>query len=262
MKKLRIMSVVIFACAFAELALGVLSTLVNHRPVISGLTFSGAVMWVGTIAVATYVWFLGRGHEKRLAQHAGAKARRAAGGVESSAPSRLDYADLLVAMERRLDSAGYGVAHDVALSSGEVADLVASRIEFALPGVPNVPIVQHLFVQHLAVAGARDFDALFEAGYRYARSVYPGSLLRWKRFGHVILPCIAVDKPTPALIAVASTRPPRRWMRFEFPVAYDLSTGRAYCYDGKTPSLGAMLLAGAQELASLAFDIQRPAIAA
>lgn len=261
MKKYRIIAVVILVCGLAELALGVLSAVVEHQPVVSGLTRNGAVIAVATIAVAIYLWYLGRTHEQRLAQYAGARVERAAGGVESSASPRLGYADLLLAVARRLGSAGYGVAHDVTLPPGDVADLVASRMEFTLPGAPGVPVVQHLLMRHLAVAGAKDFDALFEAGYRYARSAYPGPPLRWKRFMHVIVPCIAVDQLTPELIGTASSRPPKRWMRFEFPVAYDLATGRTYYYDGKTPSLGGMLFPGAQELANLAFDISHPSLA-
>lgn len=262
MKKYRIIAVVILVCGLAELALGVLSVVIEDQPVVDGLTHDGAVIAVTTIAVAIYLWYLGRGHEQRLAQYAGSRVERAARGVESSASPRVGYADLLVAIARRLDSAGYDVAHDVTFSPGDVADLVASRVEFTLPGAPGVPVAQHLIVRHLAVAGRKDFDALFEAGYRHVRSARPGSPLRQKRSMHVMVPCIAVDRSTPELIAAASSRPPSRWMRFEFPVAYDLATGRTYYYDGKTPLLGAMLFPAARHLANLAFDTRHPSIAA
>lgn len=253
MKIFRILAVVIFVCALVGLGLQVIASVVYHQPVTVGLALD-----IGAIFIAGFWWFFGRGHEKRLKQYAEASARKATGGMEPSVAPR-DYAGLLAAMERRLDSAGYSVVRDVALPNDGTADLVASRVEFTLD--INTPIVQHLFLRHLAVATTEDFDVLFEAGYRHAQAAYRGSLLRGKHFGHVVLPCIAIDTATPGIVAAASGRPPKRWMRFEFPVAYDLSTGRTYYYGAKTPALGSMLFPGARALANLAFDIGHPSAA-
>lgn len=258
MKKCRILAAALLAGALAVVALQVVQSVAYHRPVSTGFNLYVLVLLVSSFSLSSFV----QRREKRLREYAEASAWRIAHGVGSAGSSPREYPDLLVAMEVRLSLAGYTVTRGVRLPTGDIADLVASRVEFTIPGLINAPMFQHLFLRRVKTATLKDYDALFEAGYRYARDTHRSSVLRRKRFGHVVLPCLAVDSATPSLIAAASRRPPKRWLRFELPILYDLSAGRTYYYSGKTPALGSMLLPGARALANLAFGIEHPSVVA
>lgn len=186
------------------------------------------------VLLALWIWFFDRGQRKRLKEYAQAAAERATRGAVGSAvvPRRHDFVELVARAERNLGSSGFDVSSNVALPNGDRASLVASRTEFSLPGVVDVSIIEHLFLQYRPSATTTDFDTLFEAGFQYAGGK-PSRFPLWPpRSGHLVLPCLAVDAATPELIAFASGRPPKRWMRFEFPVLFDLSTGLTYCCTG------------------------------
>jgi hypothetical protein len=156
------------------------------------------------------------------------------------------YHDLLSTVERNLGLSRLRVSRDVLLPDGTAADLTASRTTFSWKGL--VILSQHLLLRHVATATASDFHALFDSGFRYAKSVNRVPLLRGLQFGYMIIPCIAVDSATPDLITFASSRPRKHWCIFEFPVLYDLSTGQTHYYHD-TAMWGAFFFSDMRSLA-------------
>lgn len=242
----RAFAIVILVCSLALISIDV-----------SSGNAGGAAWSAVGIPIALWFWYFDRGQRKRLNEYEKAEAERAALRTlrGAAAPRRYDFEELVARVNRNLSSSGFDISRNIELPNGESASLVASRTEFSLPGLANVSVIEHLFLQHRPGAAAADFDFLFEGGFQYAG----GKLRRFPvwppRSGHLILPCLAVDTVTPELISFASGRPPKRWMRFEFPVLFDLSTGSAYCC-ATTPALGAMFFPSARALVNLAFEIE------
>lgn len=255
--KRKIFAVCMFAAVVIVLGIRIYLYVTNGPNTPAGVLASSAVFCVFGSWFAYSEWKLAQRREQWLARHAEQNSRHARHRHKAGSSVSNTFEDLLVAVEQNLKAAGFDISRDVALPTGDVAALVASRTEFTFHNVVNVPIILHLFVQHPRIAAAGDFDTLFEGGFQHVRSLYPSSFWQRPQFGHVILPCIAVDAATRELIAFASRKPHQRWRRFEFPVLYDLLTGRVFYYE-KTPRLGAMFFPGARALANLAFDTARP----
>lgn len=258
--KYRIFAIGIAVCVTLMMALQVVLHVSGEPGGTGGQTVETAIFFIGGLYVAYHSWCIGRDHELRLKQYAVMGARAASANADLTTPIPCSFDDLSAAVEQRLQRSGFTVTRDVALPNGDTVALAASRTEFSFPGVVSVPVVHHLFLWLPQIAAVADFDALFEGGFEYVRHTHRSSLLHRERVGHVILPCIVAHAASPELIAFASGRPPKRWMRFEFPVLYDLSTGRTFYYE-KTPRLGAMLFPGARALANLAFGINHSATA-
>jgi hypothetical protein len=139
------------------------------------------------------------------------------------------YHDLVYAVERNVSSSGFRVSRDVMLADGTTADLVASRTIFSWKKLEMVS--QHLFLRHASMASVADFHALAENGFLHATRDNHVTLVRGLLFSYLFVPCIAVDSGTPDLFRFVSSRPRNRWALVEYPVLYDLSTGRTHCFE-------------------------------
>ena len=89
---------------------------------------------------------------------------------------------------------------------------------------------QHLFVRRADSASQADVEALFDAGFRYAKQVNRIPLLRGMQFGYTVIPCLVVNHADEGLRRYAETRPRKHFSLFEFPVIVDLGSGTTHFY--------------------------------
>lgn len=148
------------------------------------------------------------------------------------------YETFLDQVEANSLESDFKTKRGVTLPSGGTADLAASRTKFFWPAV--MFFSQHLLVRYLPNATVQDFQRLFDAGFRYGKSVNRVPLFRGLQFGYFILPVIAVDRATQELKDFASAAPKKHWALFEFPVLHELATGRTY-FHRSTPLWGALI---------------------
>ena len=137
------------------------------------------------------------------------------------------YHDLVNKVEWNVSSSGFRVSRDVLLADGRTADLVASRSMFSWKKLEMVS--QHIFLRHAPTASVADFRALADSGFLHATRDNHVTLVRGLLFSYLLIPCIAVDSGTPDLFRFVSNPPGNRWALVEYPVLYDLSTGRTHC---------------------------------
>lgn len=113
-------------------------------------------------------------------------------------------------------------------------------------------ISQHLFIRYMEKPEVQDMQTLFQSGFKYAKSINRVPLLRGMHFGYMIVHCImtaqveqdafdAIPEPIPpvssppksfetSLLRYVTNTPKSHFSLIEFPVLYDLSSGKAHYF--------------------------------
>jgi hypothetical protein len=138
---------------------------------------------------------------------------------------------ILTDIEQRLRAGPYRVVRDVALPGGMRAAVAASRTYFSWKGL--VILSQHILVAQIDNADSKSVEALFGAGFAYAKSVNRIPLPRGFQFGYIVLPVIITKTPNPELIRYVAKSPRKHWSLFELPIVVDADSGTASYFHGK-----------------------------
>ena len=138
--------------------------------------------------------------------------------------------NFLKLVEERLANSQFHISRGVALPGGVPVGLVASRTYFSRSGFSYVS--QHLLVAGREHVTADDLQSLFDAGFKYAKSVNRLPLFRGMLFGYQIMPCIAATVVDEAAIEYMRSEPRKRFALIEFPAIHDLSSGQTHYYRG------------------------------
>ncbi len=138
---------------------------------------------------------------------------------------------ILTDIEQRLRAGPYSVVRDVSLPGGMTAAIAASRTYFSWKGF--VIISQHVVVATIDNADSKSVEALFDAGFKYAKSVNKVPLPRGFQFGYMVIPVIVAKAPSPELIAYVTKSPRKHWSLFELPIVVNANSGAASYFRGK-----------------------------
>ena len=111
--------------------------------------------------------------------------------------------NFLSLVEERLENSPFNVSRDIAFLYGIPVSLAASRTYFSRRGFSYVS--QHLLVSAREYVTVDDLQSLFDAGFKYAKSVNRLPLFRGMLFGYQIMPCIAAAVVDGAAIEYVST---------------------------------------------------------
>jgi len=154
-------------------------------------------------------------------------------------------AALITSLDARLNKLGCQTLRDVPLQEGITADVVGTRSYFSWSGL--VTLEQHLLLLTLAEASVADSERLFDAGYRWASETNAMARVGEQQLGYIVVPVLAVSRPTAELIRYVEGAPRRRTALFEFPVVVDLEAGSVHCC-GRTVWWGALYYSDMREL--------------
>ena len=143
----------------------------------------------------------------------------------------IDIQTMLDQMVGPLEKDGFKVSRNLTLSDGKIAAIAASRTQFSFKGL--VILSQHILVQQVDNATISDAEALFDAGFRFAKKANRVPLFRGLQFGFMVIPVLVGSSPDASLVEAVSQCPKKRWALFEYPVVVDLSLNEATYFTGK-----------------------------
>lgn len=106
--------------------------------------------------------------------------------------------------------------------------LIGSRTYFSFKGL--VILSQHFFIKHQEKVTVTDLKDLFETGFKKAKKINRIPLLRGMQFGYMIIPVIVSKNIPQEVIDYVNSKPRTHFSLFEFPVVYDLATGKVHFY--------------------------------
>jgi len=118
------------------------------------------------------------------------------------------YETFLDQVEANSLESDFKTKRGVTLPGGGTADLAASRTKFFWPAV--MFFSQHLLVRYLPNATVQDFQRLFDAGFRYGKSVNRVPLFRGLQFGYFIGRCSSSRSSTNSRPAAPTSTAARR----------------------------------------------------
>ncbi len=111
------------------------------------------------------------------------------------------------------------------------AAIAASRTYFSWKGL--VILSQHVVVSQIDNADIKSVEALFDAGFKYGKSVNRIPLPRGFQFGYTIIPVVITKAPSSELIGYVTKSPHKHWSLFELLIVIDANSGAVSYFHGK-----------------------------